>query len=571
LVGLTSLLVNSPDAASTFARNLFAALAELGVRRVFVSPGSRSAPLALAADADPRLAVTMVLDERSAGFAALGAAKLSGDTTCVVSTSGTAAAHYHPAVVEALQARVPLLVITADRPPELVGTGAPQTIDQIQMFGDHVKLFVAAAVPDEHTAVTAADVAVRLFAAAIDQPPGSVHLNVPFREPLIGTPRGEAPAIPRHYPAVPRLQPEGLTDLARSLSGARAIVVAGGRQRQGFGAAAALFAASTGIPLIADPQCRYPTATTVAGGDLLASAGIPEVLEPDVVLRLGAIPTSKALWQWLSTSGVEQLWVDDGSWRDPLGTADAVYRADPAATLAELAGSVETVPAAWTRLWLDADRVVREAAHSTIAAEAFPNEPGIAAAVVEYAVDGSVIYAGSSMPIRDVDTFGGIPQRGTQVLANRGANGIDGTLSAAAGAAMETSRAYAIVGDIAALHDIGALGLIINEGLAMSIVVVNNDGGGIFNFLPAATDPSVEADVFERVFATPHGLALDAIAVSFGMPARAIRSRDELMTAIANPPHGPELLELRTDRSENVAVHERIRAAVAAALDAWNG
>lgn len=555
-----------PDAAATFARNLFAALARLGVGHAVVSPGSRNAPLALAALRADGISCHTVLDERSAAFVALGSAKAEGMPAVLVCTSGTAGAHYAPAVIEAWHARVPLIVITADRPPELRGAGAPQTIDQTGLFGSAVKSFHDSGVPDAVTARGAADLAARVVAAARDLPSGPVHLNVPLREPLVGSAHGQPPDPPAYVQGVPALEPDALDALAAALEGRTVLVVAGGRQRAGFGAACALLETDIGVPIASDPQCRYPGPVTIATADLLATAGFVAANPPDVVLRLGPIPTSKPLWRWLESSGVPQVWVDDGPWRDPLGSASLVVRADPTSTMSALVGRLGRQPRAWTDAWVTADRLARSAVEHALERERFPTEPAIAAMLGRFAAAGSAVYAASSMPIRDVDTFMTSPRRDVIVLSNRGANGIDGTISAAAGAALDGRRTYALVGDVAALHDLGGLVTLAGHQLPVTVVVVNNDGGGIFHFLPHADPEIVDPAAFEAVFGTPHGRSLAPVAAALGIPSRVVDHEDDFEEAIAAPPAGPSLVEVHTDRTVNPDVHARLRAAVAAAL-----
>jgi 2-succinyl-5-enolpyruvyl-6-hydroxy-3-cyclohexene-1-carboxylate synthase len=314
-----------------------------------------------------------------------------------------------------------------------------------------------------------------------------------------------------------------------------------------------------GIPVVADIQCRFPSPGTVNHADLLADAGVLDRLRPEVVLRIGAVPTSKAVWSWLAGSGVEQLYLDDGDWRDPLGTAIASYRADPAATMAELVGKVTPAPDDWMPAWRVVDEAAGKAFQDALHDEPFPNEPVIARAVWQAAPSESTVYAGSSMPIRDLDTFAGPPRSDLTVLANRGASGIDGLLSCAAGAsAAEGRRVVALTGDVAALHDTNALELIARESLAVTIVVINNDGGGIFSFLPQAG--TVDDNRFDAAFATPHGRSLAEIAAAFGVAVAPLTSIADLDAAMTT--EGPVLVEVRTDRAENVAVHERLRNAV---------
>jgi 2-succinyl-5-enolpyruvyl-6-hydroxy-3-cyclohexene-1-carboxylate synthase len=540
------------------------ALADLGLAHVAISPGSRNTPLSLAFLNEPRIQAHTVLDERSGGFFALGAAKASWMPAAVVSTSGTAAANYHPAVIEADASRTPLLVLTADRPPELRGTGANQTIDQTKLYGDAVRLFHDVGVPDAEVAAGARSLAIRAWAAAADVPAGPVHLNFPFREPFPTPSTPAEPAGARHVPGYRTLPPEAIARLADHLSGRRALIVAGGPHRPGFAPATAMLATEAGIPVLADVQCRFPSPATIAYPDLLVGAGVTDRLGPEVVLRVGSPPVSKAIVTWLGSTGAEQLYLDDGAWREHLGTAETVFRADPASTMADLAGHVAGVPGDWLDAWRSADEAVLEAFHATLADETFPNEPVVARAAWQAAPAGSFIYAGSSMPIRDLDSFAGPPRGDLTVLANRGASGIDGVLSAAAGAASQGQRVVALVGDISALHDANALELIGRETLPVTIVVVNNDGGGIFSFLPQAD--AVEGSRFDAAFATPHGRSLTEVAAAFGVPGHPMSSPAQLEEVMAEP--GPALVEVRTDRTENVAVHRRLRLAAEQAVNA---
>lgn len=513
---------------------------------------------------EPRITTHVVLDERSAGYFALGVAKQSGLPATLVSTSGTAAANYHPAVAEASQARIPLLVLTADRPPELRGTAAPQTIDQVGLFGTAARLFVDIGVPDAMSAAATRSTALRAWAAAFDAPHGPVHLNFPFREPL-ATPTEPSPASDLQFSrGEVQLPPEDLGDLASRLAGRRWLIVAGGHQRPGFAAATAMLSGEAAIPVVADIQCRFPSPSTVIHGDLLAASGFFDAQRPEIVVRVGSVPTSRPIWAWLRDSGVSQIAIDDAAWRDPLGTVDHAYRADPAVLFADLAGRIEPAPNEWLMAWRDADRAVGDALERALDTEAFPNEPSIARTTAAAAPSGATIYAGSSMPIRDLDAFSLGPRGDVSVLANRGANGIDGLLSAAAGAAASDDRqVIALAGDLSVLHDATALGLIARLNLPVTIVAVNNDGGGIFHFLPQASQLPDER--FETLFGTPHGQSLTAIATAFGLDARTVETRDELIAAVSTDA-GPKLIEIRTDRDENVEVHQRIRSAALQAL-----
>ena len=552
------------DPTTALTTRLAGAFADLGLRHAVISPGSRSTPLALAFAAERRITCHVVHDERSAGFFGLGIAKQSGIPAALICTSGTAAANYLPAVVEAGHARVPVLVLTADRPPELRGNGAPQTIDQVGIYGTSVRLFHDVGVPDEETAAFAPALALRSWAAAFDAPQGPVHLNLPFREPL-ATPTEPAPSqdLGFHRGEV-QLPPEDLAYLAERLSGKRSLIIAGGHQRPGFAAAAAMLSGEARIPVVADIQSRFPSPSTITHGDLLADSGFFASHPPEVIVRVGPVPTSRPLWAWMRESHADQIVIDDAGWRDPLGTATTAYRADPAVTFADLAGRVAPTPEDWLPAWIRADRRVGNHIAELVADEPFPNEPAIAMAIWEAAPSGATVYAASSMPIRDLDSFSDGARGDLAVLANRGANGIDGLLSAAAGAAASDGRRVVVLaGDLSALHDATALGEITQFGLRVTVVVVNNDGGGIFHFLPQAGRLSQHR--FETLFGTPHGHSLARIADAFGMRSLTVETEAELRAAVAEDA-GPLLVELSTNRAANADLHSRIREAARAAF-----
>ncbi|HHC07233.1 MAG TPA: 2-succinyl-5-enolpyruvyl-6-hydroxy-3-cyclohexene-1-carboxylic-acid synthase [Actinobacteria bacterium] len=542
------------EPAAVFATRLVAALADLGLRTALLSPGSRHTPLAVAFAVEPRIDHHVVWDERSAAFVALGAAKATGRPVAVLTTSGTAGAHHLPAIVEASEARVPLLSITADRPPEVRGAGAPQTTDQTRLFGVHVRAFLDPGVPDDDVARAAPSLAARAWAAAVDAPAGPVHLNVPFREPLTVP---EVPAPPeerRHVAGIRVPEPEDLDRLAARLAGRRVLIVAGGPMRPGFGAAAAMVAAELAAPVLADVQCRFPSPATIHHPDLVVEAF--DLHRPDVVLRIGALPTSKALWRRLEVGDVPQVHLDDVGARDPLGTASWTITGDPAATLAALVGRLEPGPEGWLEAWRREDRRAASHVEDVLAAAPFPNEPSIARTVHAAAPAGTLVV-GSSMPIRDVDAFAGPPRTDLHVLANRGANGIDGIVATAAGVALVgEGPVVALSGDLAVLHDAASLRWVARRGLDVRLVVVDNDGGGIFHLLPQAE--TLDEPRFEELFATPHGTDLVAVAEAFGVPASSTISEAELRRDLVRP--GPRLLRLPTDRRANVELQRRLRS-----------
>jgi len=568
----------APDYAyvHAFAREL----ARSGVRHVCFAPGSRSTPLVMAMAEQEGLTLWRHLDERSAAYFALGMAKASGTPVGIVCTSGSAAANLYPAVMEAYYGRVPLVVMTADRPPEAQGIGSPQTVDQVKIFGSHVKWF--ANMPPEADAPEAAAyveaAACRAVLEAVECPQGPVHLNFPFREPLIPGPAPKAAHGPARVAAAPRrscTDPELFGALARELGAVeRGLIVCGPQDRPGLGEAVAALAAALGWPVLADPLSqvragRHDTSLVACGYDaLLRSEEFAARHKPEAVLRFGAAPTSKALNTFLARAGGRQILVDPAGWNDPLLSATQIVRADPFDFCASLAEAVRrnSAPPAGTyaRSWLAHSRAARAAIREAIEAGDAPAEGRLFAELAELLPEGAVLFAGNSMPVRDLDGFfPSVPKR-LRFMANRGTNGIDGVTSTALGAAAVLEGPLVlVVGDISFLHDIGGLYAARQHRLDATVILIHNDGGGIFSFLPQAEHP----ERFEELFGTPHGLDFRGAVETFG--GRFERVRDwshfrELMRASLEG--GLHVIELRTDRRENVEQHrrvwERVRRAV---------
>ncbi len=559
-----------PNAA--FSAALVAALADLGLEHVCLSPGSRSAPLAVAFAEHDGIRTWVHLDERSAGFFAIGLARRTGRPVALLCTSGTAAAQYFPAVTEAAASRVPLLVLTADRPPELRDVGAPQAIDQIKLYGDAVKWFHHGAPPDDTAVAHAPHLAAHAWGAACDLPAGPVHLNLPFRGPLAAgepavVPRQSAPEV-RFATAHPHAA--DIATVMTELNGRRPLFVVGSA---GGAAARAIheLAVALEAPVFADPQSGLRAGAheaVIVPADLLAAAGALDRLTPDVVVRWGSLPTSKAQWRWLEDhSHVPQILVDPGGHRDPLGSSRLVLRTGLEETVHALSSAS---PAA--QPWLAAWHRVAKAAEDVIAAvlddQPFPNEPAIARTVFAAAPARSALFCASSMPIRDVDAFAASRIGGLEVYANRGANGIDGSIATAAGIAAGGTTTTALVGDVAALHDIGSLATVQRLGLPVKIVVVHNDGGGIFQLLPHADPALLDPAIYERVFATPHGTDFVAAARAFGMAATPVTSKAELFAAVADDGRTPALLQLHTDRGRIAGLRRDLIAEIAGTLPA---
>lgn len=574
----------APNLNSAWARAVAQELARAGVTRAVICPGSRSAPLALALDEVFGAAAHTCLDERSGAFVALGAAKASGAPAVVLATSGSAGAHFFPAVLEAEAGHLPLVCLTADRPPELHGFGAPQTVDQRDLFGRHVRACEDLPLPEASDAAFAHLRAVVSRAVAVCRraPRGPLHLNLPFREPLapVTQPfaalsplsldgRAGAPALAHASP--PRVcDPAVLDALACDLDREpRGLVVVGPRDADdGLADAADELSRRCGWPVIADGASGLRATAAgrfVTHADLLLRHGrTAEALRPALVLRLGGGLTSKVLQQWLDASGARVLLVSDqGSLFDPSHVAAQVVEADVAGLCRELARRLRG-PASPVRdraLALD----TRAAAALAPVLGATLTEP-VAVAVAARAVPaGGQVFVSSSMPVRDLDAFAGaLP--GVRVLANRGLNGIDGLVSCAAGAALGAGRPTVLLtGDLAFLHDLTGLVAAARLRVALTVVVVDNDGGGIFHFLPV----SGATPRFEALFGTPHGLDLSHAAALAGATYHAPSDPDALAAAVraGSAGGGLHLVHVRARRAFNVEAHRDLQSRVAAALE----
>jgi 2-succinyl-5-enolpyruvyl-6-hydroxy-3-cyclohexene-1-carboxylate synthase len=531
-------------------------LARCGVRHAVTCPGSRNAPLALTLAAHEALEAVSVIDERSAGYVALGMAKAGGRPVAIACTSGTAAANLHPAVVEAFEARVPLLVLTADRPPELREVGAGQSIDQIKLYGSAAKWFVEVGThePGRETAVHHRALACRAYWTAAGGRPGPVHLNFPLREPLAPVPEGLDPAdwegradgrpwtVLREHASAPHA--DDVHALAARIASTPRGVIVCGPTAEPVAEPAARVAARCGWPLLAEPtsgvRCGdHDRSHVVAHYDVLLRAGDFAARNvPALVLRVGDMPTSKPLRAWLAAA--PQVVLDPhAAWHEPTRRAELLLQAAAAPALDALAAAIEMRSAesdpAWLASWRAADAKVPPA----LAAAPDGFEPKVLAALEPDLPDDAVVWLSSSMPVRDVEAcFPQSPKR-LRFLSNRGANGIDGVVSSAAGAALATGRpAWLLTGELALLHDVGGLLAARRARADVRIVCLDNGGGAIFDFLPVAEH--AEPGLYEEHIATPAGVDLKAIA--------------------------PEIVQVRTDRRENVRLHRELVERVAQSL-----
>jgi 2-succinyl-5-enolpyruvyl-6-hydroxy-3-cyclohexene-1-carboxylate synthase len=542
-------------------------LARCGMEHACTSPGSRCTPIVLSLAREPRISSWSHIDERCSGFFALGAAKASGRPVAVTCTSGTAAANLAPAVIEAWQSRVPLIVLTGDRPPELRDVGAGQTIDQIKLYGDAVKWFVEVGVHDA-TAERMRwirSLACRAFWTAVEGSPGPVHLNFPLREPLVlstplpadssGRPDGRPWVRRSPAPAAPATELAGLP--------ARGVLVAGRYERDGrLGQSAARFAERAGYPLLADPLsgARHGPAAIAHYDLILRDERFADEMQPELVIRIGDLPTSKPLRRWLATlEHADQVALDpEGAWQDPDAVVSVSDPGDPAAALDAHAPETPADPD-WLASWRRADDAAADAIEQTLGDEL--SEPLVARSLGEWLPPNATLFVASSMPIRDVEEFTGARELAPRTLSNRGANGIDGTVSSAFGVAAATQEPVVLlIGDVALAYDIGGLLAATRLGLALTIVLLNNDGGGIFHFLPVAT----ERDAFEQHVATPHGLDFSRAAALYGLgyerPTTIAALRDSVERSVAQS--AATIIEVTTDREQNLALHRRVAEAV---------
>ncbi len=569
--------------ASAFAEEL----ARCGLRHAVLSPGSRSTPLALALWRQPEIETLVIVDERSAAFFALGAAQASGLPVAILCTSGTAAANYHPAVCEANHSAVPLLVLTADRPPELRGIGAGQAIDQLKLYGESVRWFCELGTheADDDGLLHYRATACRAFAAARgEQRPGPVHLNFPFREPLAPfsadgavtatDPLALAGRGNRPLTAVTPIDMEPsqflLDEVAKHIAEAEIGVIVAGRQLDPeLREPLAHLARVAGYPILAEPTSQlrcgpYDRSHVISAYDLLLrDKEFRETASPELVLRFGEMPTSKPLRSWLAESGADQIVVDPlGDWNEPTRRAAALLRADPtelASGWAARLGEDRPAPA----MWLQAERSAREAIETELSSGDALTEPGLQLALSAAYRDGELVYTASSMPIRDQEAF--MPSNDSDVtfLCNRGANGIDGLISSGIGAAHATGKPTTIVtGDLGLLHDLGGLAALRDVSTPVRIVVIDNDGGGIFHFLPQ--EKALDNEEFETLLGTPRGVNVAKAAALFDLPHRKLGSLDQLPKALAA---GTGLIEVKTNRRGNLDLHHSITDRVARAVE----
>jgi 2-succinyl-5-enolpyruvyl-6-hydroxy-3-cyclohexene-1-carboxylate synthase len=587
--------------ATAFGATFADELIRCGLREAVLAPGSRSTPLAMAflgAERQGRLRLHVRIDERSASFTALGLAKASRRPVAVLCTSGTAAANFHPAVIEADESGVPLLVLTADRPPELRGVGANQAIDQIKLYGHAARWFCEAGVPEQRPGMVGywRSLACQAWAYASGAAgglPGPVHLNLAIREPLTpelpgaadepdwpesldGRPGGapwtrfhgsggyggaESPpvrgGIPGGRPPVASTVPPGEVQLPWA---ERGVVVCGDGD---YGAPGLVeLAERAGWPVLAEPSSgarRGPNALS-AYQYLLDTPEFAATRRPDVIVSAGRPGLSRPQTAFLGRSAIRHVVIGPGPgrWADPQRSAT-----DVAPGVRLVGPARRTGSSAWLDGWRLADEAARRAADAVLDDDDRLTEPRLARDLIAGLPEGALLWTGSSLPIRDVDLHG-VPRGDIRILASRGASGIDGTVSAAIGAALaHGGPAFALIGDLAFLHDAPGLALGPDEPRPdLCLIVVNNDGGGIFSALEQAAFPAM----FERLFGTPHGAGLHHLAAAFGLPYERLDQPADLEKVVAGS--GLRVVEAQTDRTAGAALRARLREAASAAVRA---
>ena len=596
---------SDPEAVYAFVGRFFESLAAAGVAHVVISPGSRSTPLAISAERCRGLRTWIELDERAAAFFALGMGKATGRPAALVCTSGTAAANYLPAIVEAHHARVPLIALTADRPSELRDFGAGQTIEQSGLYGRHPRWSVEVPIAEAGAGALrhSEELAARAVEMAVGRPAGPVHLNWPLREPLAPTPRSFAAPNGEGAASIPDARAARLgfsrAELVANPEDVERLVALAARRERGvvvcgpidadarLAEALAGFSARAGWPLLADPASPLRSGPWLADapvldtGDLLARApGFASRMQPEVVIRIGDPPVSKAQRLWLeAASPAEVWWLDEGGqWGEPSRQATRVVRGG-AASLLEAATRKLPAPLVRSRVWCDSFVAAGARGRAALgtASAASAGSSGLSGLMVAEAVARSLpaagqLFASNSMPIRLLDLVMANRLAPRRVLCNRGASGIDGVTSTALGVAAATGRPTLLfTGDLAFLHDLSGLLLARREAIALTIVVLDDDGGGIFSFLPVAEQ--VQSVAYERLFRTPHGVDLAHAAALFGVDYFPVASSSELDEALAATLARPRvsLIHARVDAAQNLASFRASNARACAAIDAVGG
>ncbi|SDM69364.1 2-succinyl-5-enolpyruvyl-6-hydroxy-3-cyclohexene-1-carboxylate synthase [Psychrobacillus sp. OK028] len=558
---------------TSYVNHFVETIKQAGIQDVVMCPGSRSTPLAYAFAKSDGFEFYRQIDERSAGYFALGIAKAKKAPVVLLCTSGTAAANFFPAIVEAFYARVPLLVVTADRPHELREVGAPQAIDQLHLFGKHVKWTVDFPLPEKDDANLA--FVERHIQRAVSTskafPMGPVHINVPFREPLLLDMEQTSPSVNMHVPEIGKLVPgedflAWYEDILQNET--KGIIIAGDslQSTEGFWE----FAKKVQWPVLVDPLSNLRTSIPVDCMDicidqydaLLKNVAFQKVAAPNVVIRFGAQPVSKPLMLYLKALKPEIYIVVDESpiYRDSLHIATHHVQVEAQSLWIT---TVKKSTSTYMDSWAQANRIATNHVNSYIQKET--DEGALAGVLFDTLPDKSFLFASSSMPIRDLDTFFNKTNKNIQLYANRGTNGIDGVVSTALGTQAALNRpGYLLIGDLAFLHDLNGLIVSRFHGCDMTIIVMNNDGGGIFSYLPQST----ETNYFEHLFGTPTGLEFSHIAAMYNAQYNSVHTKDDFKEVLAvEKSKDIRIIEVFTNRQVNTETHRKLWADISKELD----
>lgn len=557
-------------------------LVRSGTRHVVISPGSRSTPLALLLAEHSSIHTWLHVDERSAAFFALGLAKAKREPVAILCTSGTAAANYYPAVVEAKLARVPLIVLTADRPHELRDVGAPQAIDQVRLFGTYPKWFVDMALPEQSTDLLhySRICASRAVATALATPAGPVHVNVPLREPLIPnlslqslwengsqTSDEQFTTIVTGKRQLVDEDVEQLKSIIQTVS--NGLIICGPMEVNAQKEIIAL-AEKLCFPILADPLSQLRTgehdkSVVLDSYDaFLRVDSFVDTYKPEIIIRFGAMPVSKSLMLYIKNNPqCKQIIVDDGAeWRDPTLSVDTLIYTDAGQFCKKLSETIEVINKqkneSWFNIWKTINETTKSIVREKIKRQAM-NEGQLILEAVEQIPNGSLLFVGNSMPIRDLDTFLFTNDKQIVTMGNRGANGIDGLVSTALGASTHFNKSVLVIGDLSFFHDLNGLLAAKQYNLNLTIIIANNDGGGIFSFLPQAEHNLTH---FETLFGTPIGLDFEHVVKMYGGCFKRVHNWDDFRSTYSKSleTDGLNVIEVVTEREENVLIHR----------DVWN-
>lgn len=552
--------------------DLIETLHHSGIDQVVLSPGSRSTPVAIwlgKLQDEGKIELYVDVDERSAAFFGLGIAKMSGKPVLLVCTSGTAAANYYPAIWEAKSSNIPLVVLTTDRPPELQEIGAPQTLDQTKMYSSAVKSFYQLPTPSANGSPAdlsyTAYISQKAVSEAMRHPRGPVHINLPLRKPLMPN-VDQIPTMQQQETWQTQLKPmlseAAKKHLTQLFAGKKGIIIAGPVQDGGRNVQAiANFSQQMGWPLLADPLSGlrgYPNVVTTADQVFKVLLKLPSWLQPDIILRTGATLVSASMTNWLETKSAPVVYLDaDRSWLDYTLSTTECIAASPDQILPQLT-DIRGAPSGWSHSWSRLGAVIRETLRVERKREPL-TEPTVAAVFSENLPQDSTLFVSNSMPIRDIDMQFDPRNIGIKVLCNRGANGIDGVNSTALGVATQNKSNYLYIGDLAFFHDLTGLMMVQPYQLNLTVVVQNNNGGGIFSTLPQYQ----ERTQFEKVFGTPLNLNIAAIADLYNARYEKANNSFKLAKILAEKPQGLTIIEVQVMRGDVPNEQNRLQEKVA--------